>query len=350
MTGGIELLSDFLTTAPETCQLRKSIEQSHWFELKARSMVPIKLWRSVVPGNNLKCVFVFGLICWVGLPTAAWSETSQLSSCQTTKSEGLRSVVPTMMAGPLKGQSIDTSTRCPIVLLEQDTDAVRFENFYHHGKYWRATLQLNSVLQTIFQIEKFPAPAGVTAAHTQLRFNLDPLKPLFLKSQESSASASPGKILRITSFVVSFEYAAPRNVPFDIFKGLTNNFQIVGRVMSFDTRAREQVYSAHHDVRQFRLKLSTNDSARIAFQAIRRSQQLGFRYSYNTISENCTTEPFALLDSTIRYGHAVSAFEVGWPLLDPVSGASLRALKERGLIDNFSEISTVAQEIIRPQI
>jgi hypothetical protein len=254
---------------------------------------------------------------------------------------------PYMTKGPYAGQCMDTHSKRAAVILQDDLNTISFANFYHQGKFWTATLKKNAVTTAIFQIEQFAAPMGIRAAHTQLRFITRADSPLLLTPQFSSAAES--KPVTVRSFIISFEYIAPKNVEFNIILGQFDQFNIVGRAVSFTSRSKEQVVDSGDTVRQYKLNLSAPNAAAIALNAIRRSNQEQFKFSYNTLDWDCTTEAFHIIDGSLKYTSPVPEFHVGYNPFDSIITPSLDALIQRGLIavDDSSEIQTANSEIHR---
>lgn len=268
------------------------------------------------------------------------------AACRLDKTDSY-DLGPVMTEGPYSGQCMNTQSRRAAIVISENAASITFANFIHNHKFWTATLKKDAIKTAIFQIEKFPAPLGIRAAHTQLRFITRADAPLILQAQ-SPAHASD-KPVEIRSFDISFEYIAPKGIDYNAIQGQFDFFNNVGRIISFKSRSIEQVVDAGNTVRQFKMNLSPRNATAIALAGIRRSYQEQFKFSYNTIALNCTTETFAVLDAGLRYTGPVPEFHVGINPIDPIITPSLDALIQRGLInpDGSSEIQTANQELSR---
>jgi hypothetical protein len=288
-----------------------------------------------VAGLGLACGFALGLTP-VSHATNIFDVLSGNRQC-VLDAQDSNDLGPRMSSGPYVGQCMDTSAKRAIKIESEDPSAMVFSNFYHAGQFWQARIEKSAIASVIFQIEKFPAPLNVTAAHTQLRFVLAEGKKVQLTSQ-----SGPAKTDAVDSFVASYEYIAPKGIPFDVVKGEFNNFNIVGRVISYTTRLNEQVVLNRDPVTEYTLTLTAAQASAVALSALRESDRIAYDHAYNTLDFNCTTEAFAVLDQSIDYGHWVPKFVVGIPnVMDPVTLSSLLALRIRGLLGAHSPSQTI---------
>jgi hypothetical protein len=222
-----------------------------------------------------------------------------------------------MPSGPYAGQCLDTHDKRVAVISKDDGREMTVTNLYHAHRFWTATINWSAITSVRIEFERFAAPFAIVAAHTQLRF--DSSQGIVLQAGKASQT--------IRSFVVTYEYTAPPGIPFDIVAGEFNNFGIVGRMVSSASRHQEE---RGDPLQSYRLRLSSSAAAQVARMAIYRSQQLGYATMYNTLSENCTTEIFVVLDQALHYRGA--PLQLGFPLNDPVVQPSLQALRSRGLL------------------
>jgi hypothetical protein len=187
----------------------------------------------------------------------------------------------------------------------------------------------------------------MVAAHTQLRFKLNPENPMILFPQDSvdQQTVHPQKMTDIT---YSVEASRPAGVSYNVFLGQFNFYGIGGRLLSTESRGDESFGPAQVEkdiVYQVATTISPEDSARILSGAIHRSHQLQLNYMYNTLLENCTTELFDLFDFILEYPVKIKKFHTKiWNLMDPIDGPSRIALKSRQLIDPKRTLPTLNDE------
>lgn len=209
-------------------------------------------------------------------------------------------------------------------IVSQTKSEITFTNYRHLDQYWLATLTLNTVVeQAFFHVVKFEAISGVIAAHTQLRLKFSNATPLKLTSQ-----LDPTQSTEVYDLVISFEAARPVDIPYNFALGAVDNYVSVARLLSGAQRLAE---STENKTEQYELKIPQDEKLDIALLSIEKSARDGFSRFYNTISENCTTDAFGILDSL---NFMQGRFEPFYTVLsnDPIAGPSVDALIERGLL------------------
>lgn len=221
-------------------------------------------------------------------------------------------------------QCMDTQRFRFSEVIKQDQDELVFTNYMHEDQYWTATLSLDAVVdQVFFHVVRFEAISGVTAAHTQLRLKFSNATPLKLVSQSDPQIQS-----KALDLVISFEAGRPENIPYNFAMGAVDNYVAVARILSGAQRLSE---STENITEQYELDILQEDKILIAVMGIQKSSLDGFSRFYNTISENCTTDAFNLLDAIpSRVGKSQAFLTV--ISNDPIAGPSVKALKERGIL------------------
>lgn len=154
-------------------------------------------------------------------------------------------------------------------------------NFFHEGRFYVASVPIDDIEDVIVQVEHFEPE--LVAAHTQLRFRF----------RQDVKLLPDGPSLR--DVIVSVEYLAPPNVPYDLFKGLSD-FALVHRILSLQTKFAYMVTKQHHHVDQYRLALYQHEKTAIFEEAIALSDRDGLATMYHTIERSCTTELFRAID------------------------------------------------------
>ncbi len=250
-----------------------------------------------------------------------------------------------LLKGPYKDECLDSTSRRAAAILKETESSLTVANFYYKGQWWIAEYFKNSVQDVLFHTAIFKTDFPfIVAAHTQIRFKLNPEKPLRLIPQRKSAAHEE---ITLNDLIISFEHMGPEGAEYDIVRGQFDYFSIVGRFVSTEARYQEQVIANNETVKQIPLKL-TREQANTLFQmGLQRSQSLGVQVAYNTIEKNCVTELFDLFDEIFKYPQPVERFKT--PVSrDPVEGPAIKALKERALIDESRKEPTLNDEFKAP--
>jgi hypothetical protein len=222
------------------------------------------------------------------------------------------------------GACINSLKFRPGKILSQAADKLVFANLLHEDRFWTATIPLDPEAfdAAYFQIVRFPVVKGVEAAHTEIRIKLAKGQKIELQSQ-----SGPSKTTSIGSLIYSVEAAFPENVNYNFALGVMKNYPLSGRLVSGTQRIKE---TPTHGFEQYTLKLNKQQIAALVLAAVQRSQALSLSSFYNTISPNCTTEAFYVLDRLPGRPAVRPFYTVLSP--DPIAGPSLKALRARNLL------------------
>jgi hypothetical protein len=237
---------------------------------------------------------------------------------------------------------IDVSAKRPVVLLNaggaRAGGELRFANFFHADKFWIATVNPDHVESVYFVLELFPAI--VPAAHSMLRFDMKPGHEATLVPQRVGDTTAP---VKVKSLWYSVEAAGPKGFQYDLVKGLLDNFGIIYRFISYDQVAVEAVRKLNHHVKQYKLRMRDGDGGRVMRYALDASVENGAKNFYNTITKNCTTEPYQALDKTLNYGtlNDIRAFLTLHR--KPLPTLAEKALRSRGILDR--EVDPLNKEL-----
>tara|TARA_B110001454_G_scaffold219201_1_gene251888 strand:- start:32640 stop:33743 length:1104 start_codon:yes stop_codon:yes gene_type:complete len=206
-----------------------------------------------------------------------------------------------ILKGPLKGEELDSSEKRPTVIVHQDGDRWIIANFHHIDKFYFASIPVNEVENTFFNIVKFMPGA----AHAMLRFKMKKGKYVTLLAEGPSEDEFKKGItvkplerpILLSDIFLSVESTWTKGRDgyelHRIFKGhYVNTF----RMVSLATRA--MTYYRDDTVPTEQVK--TNFSFEESSEALKRSIELSDKYGqfrpYNLFKRNCATEVFEVID------------------------------------------------------
>ncbi|MGZ3723416.1 MAG: lipoprotein N-acyltransferase Lnb domain-containing protein [Bdellovibrionales bacterium] len=244
-------------------------------------------------------------------------------------------------SGSFKGECLDVSSVRPVKILFENRENITVSGFYDQGKFWKAEIPLNAVAKVLFQIVPFESGVPlIQAAHTQLRFLLKPGREAALHCQSCPENSRSG------DFIISSTFTAPAGKEYSAVKSLGGSYGIVTRILSSYARGKEEIQKDKSIVRQFKLKISEKEMNDLLLLGIRRSSLDAYSQIYDLRLNNCTTIAFGLLDSMRPRTDGVAPV-VGswWNIRDEFIEPSLKALRERGLIDDKSEVAPMNDEM-----
>ena len=269
---------------------------------------------------------LFAVAC-VGRTARAASSTATDATCSTAAVAD-----PDEFPSRFTSASIPYATKCletnrfrSVRNLKVGAATIAFDNFRYRGQFWKAEMPgaAEAYQDVLFHIKKFEAAKGVTAAHTQIRIRMKPGFVIWLVNQTTGEKATADDLL------VSYEAGLPRGVNYNFAVGAIDAYAIIGRAGDAHSISDE----AKRPVEQYLTNLSPEEALLLAKNHLAYSQELGQSGFYNTLSPNCTTVAFDLLDKTLRASRGANPPRFLTELsLDPVSGPSLRALASRGIL------------------
>jgi hypothetical protein len=236
-----------------------------------------------------------------------------------------------MPIGKWKNQIVDTSTKRPARILSQDAKKIVFANFRDGEAFHQAKVNLNEIEDVYFRINRFSSGVpGITPAHTLFYFKMKPGSEIILGAEKNSDNfAVP---TRVSEFVMSMDYLAPKDIKYDVLKSAKPNYLSVIDFRSardYGLRGEDKKYAVEY----LKLNLSDEEKAKLLHAGIQQSQSDGVTEPYFLASRNCTTVAFDLLDGVVDYPLPVEPFRLRVKeLKDPTAGPSERALQMRGLV------------------
>jgi hypothetical protein len=174
-----------------------------------------------------------------------------------------------------------------------------------------------------------------------MRITMKPDSPLELESQDV---ADRGLRAKVWDTVYSIDYAAPKGVEYGLLQGQLGNFSSVGTYTALTSRVSPDggIVFQHEIIRP------AKERNAFLLNALRNSAARGIgKETYSTTGNNCTTSLFCVMDDTFKYKREVSPFKIHpiWNFSDPVSGPSIAALRERGIIDPDAILPPANEEL-----
>jgi hypothetical protein len=260
----------------------------------------------------------------------------------------------------LNGLCVHTARFRPVVDLKIDEFAkqIQFKNYSYQGQFWTAVVPMSAdaIDEVIFGIKHFTlggvggaslvgnALQSLKPAHTQLRFKMSLGHEIKLVNQVTGEKATTNDL------ALSFEASLVEGLKFNVALATLPMNPLVGRVGETASILKE----APNPLEQYVLNLTAEEKLMVLKAGLRRSNEAGLKIFYNTLSPNCTTEIFDLLDILPRLNGKLERFVVSVSL-DPVAGPSIQALQARQLItkriQNFEdELKGVKAELRIPEI
>jgi Domain of unknown function (DUF4105) len=250
----------------------------------------------------------------------------------------------TSLSGKFSGQCADTNRFRAIQNLKIENGVAVLNNYHHDNDFWQAqfSIEPSNLDAVYFHVVRFPILGIVEAAHTQIRFKLK--NPVQLKSQTDASKTTTTK-----EVLVSFEAVRPKDQAYNFALGALENYALVGRV----TSAKQRIAESEAPMEQYELDITQDEKALLLKNTLTHAEQIGIKYTYNTLRPNCTTEVFDLLDSLPRLQGKYPQF-LTVISNDPVAQPAIDALKARQLlkqrVQNYEEEAKgVSQVLSIPQ-
>lgn len=222
------------------------------------------------------------------------------------------------------GQSLDLSTRRSISLLH-DESAWVVENFYHNGRFWCAKIphHVEHVYGQAFNFSRPKTRSGPSGPevvydkdgvpqrtlpglnHVQCRFVMPPTAPVEL--YETAEDVATGQTaMELFDFVYSVEAIGPPGVRFNFRDGISGALHCAHRFLSTTEMVFERIaLENQHVIQSAPLELETHEKQQLLGQSLARSHRAGATERYYLIglcgTNNCTSNPFRILDQVVRY-------------------------------------------------
>lgn len=229
------------------------------------------------------------------------------------------------MATKYKIEELDLSSRRSIDVDSFGDQEAVVRYFYHAGQFWLARVPLDGVESIYGQAFNFSTPKrrrtetgtevikdarGVPIPrfgfinHVQCRFRLAKGKSIKLFPMDGDIHDTPSA--EIDDFVYSIEAVGPPGISFGFRNGMAGNLMCAHRFLSTQEMVFERVAVLGYYIRESPpLPLSTGEMRDLLVKSIRRSDQAGLDETYYLYrccgTNNCTSNPFTILDSVLQY-------------------------------------------------
>lgn len=237
------------------------------------------------------------------------------------------------MTNNLHANDYDFSSRHSIEITasEDEIDAlckeVVVKYFYHRGEFWLAKIPLDGVErvhgqtfnfsrpktrmtekgpETIFDATGLPKRTLSSLNHLQCRFIFRDDAPIELYPLDSEALNEASLAHRITDLIYSTEAVGPPGVTFNFWDGIAGRLICAHRFMSTEEMVFERIsVESQYVTESPALPISRDDTRQLLRKSLLRASRAGHREKYFLYrfcgTNNCTTNPFQILDRTIQY-------------------------------------------------
>lgn len=254
-----------------------------------------------------------------------------------------------MQASRYRGECADIEKKRPAKILSEDDQFITFANLRHDDRWWTAQLPKKSVEKVTLAVRQLHLPPMIQGAHAELRFILKKGAEMQLTAQ----SPEPGKPDHDTlnDVMWSMEYVAPPGVEYSAFVGILESYDAVDRIVSTRDQALDQIKSGRHPVQQWLLRLkSPQDGDLLLQKGIHQSQEMSYSQTYYTLSVNCNSALFQLLDLLPDKTPGLAPYEIHWyRYLRDLNDQYADDLQLRGLIASSTrepDLATLNDELL----
>ncbi len=232
------------------------------------------------------------------------------------------------------GESVDVSSRHSInirrngntnVLIDPHDNRVVVDHFFHEGVFWRAIIPVDGVNQVFgqaFNFSKIKTRPGANGPetvydrhgmpkrkirllnHLQSRFTLKPDHFVELYPLGGDPRGTPTH--QVDDFVYSVEAVGPLGIGFSLRDGLQGNLISAHRFLSTREMVFERLVVENQYVTESpALPLEDSEKRVLLTQSLLRSHRAGMTEVYYLFrvcgTNNCTSNPFQILDNVVRY-------------------------------------------------
>lgn len=231
-------------------------------------------------------------------------------------------------------QPIDASSRRSIEIqsnhdgqnpIDPEYSSIVADCFYHAERFWRAVIPLDGVDEVFGQTFNFSKPKTKRGAngpeivfgrdglpkrripgliHVQSRFTLKPGYSVKLYPLEGGQSDKPAH--QLNDFVYSVEVVGPPGIPFNLRDALAGNLLSAHRFMSTQEMVFERIVVENNYVMESpALPIDGSNKRDLLIESLLRSHRAGMTETYYLFricgTNNCTSNPFQVLDKVIDY-------------------------------------------------
>lgn len=226
---------------------------------------------------------------------------------------------------------LNTQVNRPVEIIQDSSDHIVFANLYHQGKFWTAYWSKNDIPTAQFVIVYFSVDIPVLnmvmrPAHTEMHFRFS--QGLTLVSQTSEETT------RLNEVAISWEAVLPHNENYDFLVGVKANYGIVGRAVSREMRIQEISREPGRTTHAYTLNYTPEQAGLVFQNSLKASDKSRLNEFYLTLTNNCTTKPFQIMDEVLKTTNKDLRFQPFYTSLswDPIAGPARNALQMRQLI------------------
>ncbi len=275
--------------------------------------------------------FILSYINYTQIPILAESKMCECD--QASKDPYSKPLIYTY--GRFKGQCVSNcfhrSTQFVISeTLKNKRNEIQIANVFHNNKFWRATVDVDSLKTSEIIFEKF----AWNINHVSIRFVFS--KPISLESQDLLLGPKKTKLMD-SSLVFSPEAALPKNKIYNLVDGFMGRYGFIYKAYSFETY-RKIAKQLDHPSKILPLNLDSKESQALFVASFLKANERPLQ-TYQLVFNNCATASIDLiLDSKkllLSKGWDV------WDIIDPLRGipsdiylGTLRSLYWWNLIDD----------------
>ncbi len=257
-----------------------------------------------------------------------------------------------MKVGKFKDQCLDTSSKRALKVITWENDqTLSIQNFRKNGEFYQARIPLNHIEKVSYLVVDLDAkPLNkwglINVSHTQLRLQLAPGAYIEL----TSSNRNNLEVLYENDFIISVNYMAPKDVPYDPVKGFDET--LYGSVMQMYATSEEAKVRFLEDqvnVYEIPLRMTKEQAGSLTLQAILTSSTAQYTTPYDSWSSNCTTAVFDLIDQALELKNQKPYRFKAWIFRDTGMIPAFKALGKRGLIDPQAKLTSMNREFGYPQ-
>jgi hypothetical protein len=206
-------------------------------------------------------------------------------------------------AGPLKGQTLNTSVRRPLYVLGAgesteklnqliSADTVTLANFFHDGQFYVARIPIKSIEVA----HLLTAPFSPVASHTMLRFSLRAGEKVQLIGRLNGPNMEPmNEPLELRDVVITIDGTESKTgKAWNLVDAIRGRYTLAYRMVSIQERFKWFILNGT-PIEQTKLNLSAEEAQKTLRMAIYKSHTLGFSARYSLITANCTNLALKLI-------------------------------------------------------
>ena len=256
-----------------------------------------------------------------------------------------------MPEGRFKGQAIDMRSRRSVEIIAENDDYFIVDYFYHRGRYFSARLPKDGVNEIQGQRFNFSNSSlyNPLVNHAQVRFTMDPDKPIQLYPLGTGEYDSPTFIIH--NFSYSVEVVGPRRATWSL-RTAFGDFISAHRLLSIEEVIYERIILGKYKVIQSPpLQLNQQQRNAALEMVLRRCDAAGMSERYYLFklrcfgigAANCTSEIFSLLDSLLYHQYTLFQRTIAKSLYR-LPFALRRYLIFRAVIDKNMQAPTLNDE------